>query len=821
VRVLSAEELHRRGVVAVNAGRLPLAARLLRQGLGRAEDQALRARIQATLAYVEVDSTDLANALRVIDEAIAVPGLTPDIRGVLLCQRAVILRRSGDAGRALESFGEAIASLTSLPRDLAKAHLNRGTVHLDRRELEAAAADFDAAARAYAAAGDPVAGAKAEHNRGYTLFLAGDIVGALRVMEAAHHVLAPVSPVVKAVGDQDRAEVLLAAGLHSEGRALLAGAARDYGLRRMRQLQAEAELTLSGSLLTFDPAAARAVARRARRRFSALGAAAWVTRAEATALSADVELGQSGTALLRSAGELAPALTGQGLRWRASGVELDAVRILVRRGELDEAGDRLGRLRAGRGGAPLALRLSERDVRAELAEAQGRRANALQHLRVGLAELHAWQSSFGSLDLQTGVAGHGTRLGVRGLRLAVGSRRPEVLFEWSERARMLASRVQTVRAPQDESIVTDLAELREITQAREDARRTSPEREAELRQRVREHAWRHRGSGEVADPVTLTELRAQLDDDTAVVAYVVTAELLVALVVTTAGTTWVDLGMRSELDRHLGGLLPDLDVAAADLSESMATFVRQELAGRLAALARLLVAPVREAVGERRVVLTPSGVLAGVPWTLLDGLVGRPVTVAQSATSWLVRRTTPLRSATAGFVAGPRVARAEDEVTAAAKEWSEARVLSGEQARARTVSGLAASVDVLHVAAHGRHSAENPMFSGLQLADGPWFGYDIDQLRQVPDVVLLSACEVGRSTVRSGEELIGMTTAWLHAGARCVIASAAAVNDRAAYDVLVAVHQQLAAGVDPATALAAAVPAVSTDTAPVPLVCFG
>ena len=66
-----------------------------------------------------------------------------------------------------------------------------------------------------------------------------------------------------------------------------------------------------------------------------------------------------------------------------------------------------------------------------------------------------------------------------------------------------------------------------------------------------------------------------------------------------------------------------------------------------------------------------------------------------------------------------------------------------------------------------------------------------------------------------------MTTAWLHAGARCVIASAAAVNDQAAYDVLVAVHGHLAAGLDPAAALAEAVPAVSADTAPVPLVCFG
>ena len=114
------------------------------------------------------------------------------------------------------------------------------------------------------------------------------------------------------------------------------------------------------------------------------------------------------------------------------------------------------------------------------------------------------------------------------------------------------------------------------------------------------------------------------------------------------------------------------------------------------------------------------------------------------------------------------------------------------------------------------------MFAGLQLVDGPWFGYDIDRLRRVPDVVLLSACEVGRSTVRWGEELIGMTTAWLHAGARCVIASPAAINDQAAYGVLVAVHERLAAGLDPAAAPRRAVPAVAARRHPqCPLVCFG
>jgi tetratricopeptide (TPR) repeat protein len=819
VTVLSAEELHRRGVVAMNEGRVPRAQGMFRRALDRTDDSALKARIDASLAYLELDGADLTSALQLVDRVLDAEGLAAETRGVLLAQRAVILRRSGRPADALHSFALAIDVLEGLPHEQGKAFLNRGTVHLDRRDAAAAINDFADAARCYAEAGDGIARAKAEHNQGYALFGSGDLVGALRAMESAATVLNPVGPVVRATCQQDRAEVLLSAGLIESGARLLSEAAADYGRRRLRQRQAEAELVLATHLIESDPGAARGAATRARMRFRRLSAEAWVARADAILLAIEVDSGAAAPTLSSRADLLGLRLAEQGLVWGARAAQLHGARADLRRGDLEVSRKRLGS--APGEGAPLQLRLLDRDVRAELAAASGRRTDALRHLRVGLSELHAWQSSFGSLDLQTGVAGHGTRLGVRGLGLAVESGDPRVLFEWSERARMLASRVQAVRAPDDPELVNALAELREMASARDAGHRPSPERETQLRQRIRERAWQHRGSGEVADPAGIAELAAALGDGTALVAYVVTAQAVVALVVTNHATSWIDLGHRAELDELLGGLLPDLDMAAGDLPDAMGAFVRSELAQRLDAIAGLLVAPVLDAVGDRRVVLTPSGVLSGVPWTLLAGYVGRPLTIAQSATAWLARRTTPLRTASAGFVAGPRVARAEDEVLAAAKEWARSSVLTGADATAAAASALAADVDVLHVAAHGRHSAENAMFAGLQLVDGPWFGYDIDRLHAVPDVVLLSACEVGRSTVRSGDELIGMTTAWLHAGARCVIASPAAINDQAAYDVLIAVHQRLAAGLDPAAALADAVPAASADTAPVPLVCFG
>jgi tetratricopeptide (TPR) repeat protein len=818
--VRSAEELHRLSVDAFNSGKTARGRQLLAQARERAADDEILARIDLTSAYLEAETGDQAAAIRLCDRALSRHGISAGTRTAVHGQRGLLMMLAGRSPEALEDFAAAIASSEVATDVLGRSHLNRGNVYLQQNLIDAAEGDFHDALPPLREAGLPVEAAMAEHNLGYCQLLRGDLVGALHSMDRARSVLAPLSPVNEATCDQDRAEVLMAAGLLAEGRSALEAAGRAYGSRRLRRRQAEAELALSRSLLLDDPAGARHVARSASRRFRAGGLDAWTTRAEAVALAAEVAIGKRDPSLVRRGVELTTELERQDLHWGAVAMSLHTTRLLLRRGEHAAAQAQLGGLRIDRR-APLAVRLLARDVRAELAAIRGRRAHALTHLRAGLGELHEWQSSFGSLDLQTNVVGQGRRLGVRALALAADSRRPEVLFEWSERARMLASRVQPVRAPQDESMAADLAELREIAQARAGARRTSAGREAELRQRVRERAWQHRGSGEVADPVSMTDLQDGLGPGRALVAYVTTANRVVALVVTDAAATQLDLGERSRLDRLLDGLLPDLDMAASDLPDPLAGAVRSELAQRLDALADVLVMPVSDAVGDREVVLTPSGVLAAVPWTLLGGYAGRPVTVAESATSWLGRQEHPLRLASAGLVAGPRVDRAQDEVLGAAKAWSTVEVVAGADATAETVSRLAAGVDVLHVAAHGRHSAENPMFSGLELADGHWYGYDIDQLRAVPDVVVLSACELGASAVRWGEELIGMTSTWLHAGSRRVVASAAAVNDHAAHDALVRVHERLAAGAEPAVALADAVPAFTPEAPPVPLICFG
>ena len=808
----TATDLHVRGVAALNARRFAAAASLLARAAEQAiaeGDVDIEARVSASTAFLDYETGAVEAAFAGIDRALSLSGIGAETRGVVLCQRAMLLLRRGETSEALAAFGDGIGSLSD-PVELGKAHINRGGVHLAQGKATDAAADFERARALWTAADRTDDAAIAAHNLGYACFLTGDLVRALSYMNEGAGILRGMSPVMAATVDQDRAEVLLAAGLVSEGRAALTTAARAFGRRRLNQRRAEAELVLAKTLAISDPRSALTAAQSASRRFARAGASSWRARADGIALAAASRLDLNHARLLGRAGEVEQELVSQGLDSAAQSVRLSAALAELRGGRVGEARERI-RKRPPKRDTPLDVRLLDREVRAELAAATGRRPDALRHLRLGLLDLHEWQSSFGSLDLQTNVVGHGIRLGLRGLEIALSARSDPLVFEWSERGRMLASRVQPVRPPADEELAAGLKRLRS---------ETDPEQEAQLRQRIRERAWQRQGSGEVADPVSLTELQSGLGDARALIAYVVAAGRVVALAVTSAGAVRVDLGAREPLDTLLGGLLPDLDVAATDLPGPLATAVRGDLVSRLGRLADLLVAPLLDALGDRSAVLTPSGVLAGVPWTLLPGLAGRPVTVAQSATSWLARRATPLRTRSAGFVAGPRVARAEAEVKAGAKEWDGSTVLTGRDATADAVSALAASVDVLHVAAHGRHSAESPLFSGLQLVDGPWFGYDIDQLAGVPDVVLLSACEVGRSTVRWGEELIGMTAAWLHAGARCVIASPAAVADAAAYDAFVGVHRGLAAGLEPAEALAAAVGTPEVEAPPAPFVCF-
>ncbi len=823
--MLSAVELYDRGQKAVFAGRHSRGTWWLSQALARSTDSDLCARIILTQAYSASERGSTGDGLAMLDR-VASDGLSLEVRGLLAGQRALLLMRSGEAGGALAASDRALAFLAGQGVHRAWALLNRGNVHLQRRALRLAGADFAAAAEAVGD-GDAVTGALATHNLGYVELLAGRLPEALRAMDSARPtIVAQRSAVDEAVADADRAQVLVSAGLTHEADTTLARVAATFGRQRLRQSQAEAELSRAELLLaTRRPEESARLARTAAARFRRRGASTWALRAEALAFIARISIGRVRATAVADGLALGDALQAGGLREESRRLRLHCVRAALDRGDHTTARGLAGATRVP-GTAPITTRLLARSVRAELSLAGGRHADAGRHLRAGLAELFAWQASFGSLDLQTGVASHGRALAVRGLRLAVDDGRPQVVFDWTERARAFASRVLPVRPPEDAEAAAVLGELRQLrleAGLRPDA--LTRRRMTELERRIRDRALYSVGPRMSTEPLTLTDLQAMLaPGGGTLVSHFVIDGRLHALTADGERATVHELGELADVMGHLDRVARDLDAAATSLPVPIRAAVTASLRAGIGELEQLLWRPLVE-VGapgtDGPLLLVPSAALASVPWTLLPALSGRPVGVARTATSWAHNRSPHDPVEHVALVAGPDVPRAVEEVSRAAEAWADARQAGPEDATAAAVTRLASQVDLLHVAAHGTHSADNPLFSALALADGPWFGYDIAAVSPVPAHVVLSACELGRSSVRSGEETLGMTAAWQHAGARTVVASAVRVNDDSACEVLAAHHAAMAAGATPAAALARATSALPPDAPPAPFVCFG
>jgi CHAT domain-containing protein len=156
------------------------------------------------------------------------------------------------------------------------------------------------------------------------------------------------------------------------------------------------------------------------------------------------------------------------------------------------------------------------------------------------------------------------------------------------------------------------------------------------------------------------------------------------------------------------------------------------------------------------------------------------------------------------LVSGPGTLRADHEVRAIAGLRPAATVLTHSNATPNTVLSAIDGAGIAHLAAHGRHQAENALFSSLELAGGPLLGYDFQRLRRPPSLVVLSCCDLGLTDVRPGDESFGLASALLAAGTATVVASVARVADDAATDTMIAFHRELGDGRTPSEALAAA-----------------
>ncbi len=298
---------------------------------------------------------------------------------------------------------------------------------------------------------------------------------------------------------------------------------------------------------------------------------------------------------------------------------------------------------------------------------------------------------------------------------------------------------------------------------------------------------------------TLEEIQGWLEEGEALVEYGLSLEEAHAVVLARDGARIVRLGKVADLVERCEALRledPGLDASNA-----------------LAGLRTTTVDALGLPDDVRRVFVSAEGALSYVPFAPL--LPGREVVCLPSASTYgvlleerakegaqVLALGDPDTEAGADAVAhevyaagegrrrrGPRLvplpgtreeAKSVGDVTLLGKEASEGG-LRGALARTAARNGRWRAI---HFACHGIVDPERPSLSSLALApdaedDGFLTALEVLRMDLPCDLVVLSACETGRGKVVRGEGILGLTRAFMFAGAPRVICSLWKVDDEA------------------------------------------
>ncbi|HLA10191.1 MAG TPA: CHAT domain-containing protein, partial [Pyrinomonadaceae bacterium] len=152
-----------------------------------------------------------------------------------------------------------------------------------------------------------------------------------------------------------------------------------------------------------------------------------------------------------------------------------------------------------------------------------------------------------------------------------------------------------------------------------------------------------------------------------------------------------------------------------------------------------------------------------------------------------------------------------EQILAVAPRTSSFKALDFRANREVAVSEDLSRYRYVHFATHGYIDSERPDLSALVLSlvdqqgnaqDGFLRAHEIYNLNLPAELVVLSACQTGLGKEIKGEGLVGLTQAFMYAGARRVVVSLWNVNDKATAELMRRFYRgMLKQGLTPAAAL--------------------
>jgi CHAT domain-containing protein len=226
-------------------------------------------------------------------------------------------------------------------------------------------------------------------------------------------------------------------------------------------------------------------------------------------------------------------------------------------------------------------------------------------------------------------------------------------------------------------------------------------------------------------------------------------------------------------------------------------------------LHQLLIAPLEKQFFQySKLIIVPHDALHYLPFhALYDGhsyLIERyEISYLPSSSSLrYCKEARPVQdgSAIVGHSNGGRLPNALDEARTIATLMN-GQVFLEDRASRTELFKMIPNCRLLHFAAHGDFRLDNPLFSGLALADGWLTTMDIFNLHLKASLVTLSACQTGRNVMGGGDELLGLMRAFLSGGAASVVLTLWAVEDRSTAQIMEAFYRHLVNGSDKGAAL--------------------
>ncbi|OGQ51195.1 MAG: hypothetical protein A2W66_02460 [Deltaproteobacteria bacterium RIFCSPLOWO2_02_56_12] len=369
-----------------------------------------------------------------------------------------------------------------------------------------------------------------------------------------------------------------------------------------------------------------------------------------------------------------------------------------------------------------------------------------------------------------------------------------------EEERALQARISTLQARIGAQKEEDEGEEEEenvsrrpvLRQELEEAQKAYGEFLAKVRKENKEQA-----SLMSVEPLTLKELQELLDPGVSVLEYFVVRQAVLLWVVEKERLRFVRIPIeRTELVKKVSALRD----AIYQVGE------KEKFQSHAQELYKLLIEPALADIRGKELLIIPHDVLHYLPYQALVSDKGRyliqdyPIYYLSSAS--LMQFTREKRRASKGqeeralVMGNPSLGDqafnlrfAEREAKEIARVYPKSAVyLKTEATKPKAVS-LSPDYDILHFAVHGEFDQDDPLSSGLLLAaggkgEGKLKASEIFSLNLKADMVVLSACETGLGKITNGDEIIGLTRAFIYAGAPSVVTTLWKVNDRASYELV-------------------------------------